>query len=97
MARLIVAKGKDKGKEVEIHGTFIIGREGAADLKIADTQASRKHLEITEFNGRFQLRDLGSSNGTSVNGATAEKPTRLADGDTVKLGDVELLVVLLRD
>ncbi len=68
---------------------FTLGRSGA-DVNLDDTAVSRRHCEIVEVNGGWVLRDLGSSNGTYVNGAKiTEHP--LVDGNRVKLGQTELV------
>lgn len=75
-------------------GETVIGREG--DIQLADGRASRRHAQIISDNGSLTLEDLGSTNGTKVNGtalAAGEKKT-LAGGDTVSFGGIELKLAL---
>jgi pSer/pThr/pTyr-binding forkhead associated (FHA) protein/EAL domain-containing protein (putative c-di-GMP-specific phosphodiesterase class I) len=71
---------------------FTIGRIDTADLQVDSTRVSRQHAQIVLENGRFVLRDLGSTNGTYVNGKQVESAV-LADGDTVLIADFELTFV----
>jgi pSer/pThr/pTyr-binding forkhead associated (FHA) protein len=75
-------------------GPNVIGREG--DVMIADGKASRRHAQITNENGTLTLEDLGSTNGTKVDGtrlAPGERRT-LAGGEKVSFGGVEMQVSL---
>jgi hypothetical protein len=71
---------------------FRIGRSESADLRIDAVQISREHAEIIERNGMWLVRDLGSTNGTEVNGKQI-KETLLADGDILKLAEVEITFI----
>ncbi|HEY3392837.1 MAG TPA: FHA domain-containing protein [Lacipirellulaceae bacterium] len=71
---------------------FRIGRSESADLRIDAVQISREHAEIVERNGMWLVRDLGSTNGTLVNGKQI-KETLLADGDILKLAETELTFI----
>lgn len=68
----------------------VIGRdEASADLVLNDTNVSRRHAELVCENGRWSVRDLGSTNGTRVNGQrVTEQP--LSTGDAVSLGLITL-------
>jgi serine phosphatase RsbU (regulator of sigma subunit) len=64
-----------------------IGRSGAADLCFADDNGlSRQHLAIEEEGGSWVLRDLGSKNGTTLNGAKVTAPMPLKPGDRIMAG-----------
>ena len=69
-------------------GTAVVvyGRTASADVTVANGSVSARHCEITESNGRFTLRDLGSSNGTFVNGKRLDGPVEVHQGDSVHLG-----------
>jgi pSer/pThr/pTyr-binding forkhead associated (FHA) protein len=73
---------------------FTVGRHSANDLSIADSRLSREHLKIERFNDIFVATDLGSSNGTSINGKRLENPTSLKNNDSLNLGGLELKVAL---
>lgn len=74
------------------HTPFRIGRCETADLQIDSAQVSREHAEIYRRGRMWSIRDLGSTNGTHVNG----KPVResfLADGDILAIAETELTFV----
>jgi pSer/pThr/pTyr-binding forkhead associated (FHA) protein len=68
--RLVVEKGKDKGKNLRIkeNGVFLVGRDMKTNLKVSDAQCSRRHFKLTCRLGEYRIEDLDSSNGTFVNG-----------------------------
>ena len=70
-----------------------IGRESSNDLWIADPALSRRHCLVASQAGRFVIRDLGSKNGTLVNGVPVEEQS-LRHGDQIAIGD-SILVFLL--
>ncbi len=72
-------------------GRLIVGRDPSCDFVVVDPRVSRRHLEILAEGGRLAVRDLESSNGTRLNGATIET-ARLAIGDVLAIGDSELAV-----
>ena len=70
-------------------GVTQIGRDPAAHVHLVDSRVSRQHAQIECVHGIAVLRDLGSTNGTTVNGEPANDHV-LYDGDVVSLGGVEL-------
>jgi hypothetical protein len=66
-----------------------IGRSPECTVKLSDSTVSRRHAEIVRDGDAWVLRDVGSSNGTNVNGAAIGEHV-LADGDEVKVGAVSL-------
>lgn len=96
MAKLVVEKGRDKGKVLVLKDSqvFLIGRDIKTHLKLRDHQASRRHLKITTRPGEALLEDLDSSNGTFVNGERV-RSWKLAAGDKVLVG--ETLIFYLAD
>ncbi len=65
-----------------------IGRSSQNELVLGDTNASRRHAEIRKISGRkYRLIDLGSANGTWVNGRRVTNPRDLAAGDRISIGD----------
>jgi DNA-binding winged helix-turn-helix (wHTH) protein len=77
-------------------GEHIAGRDVECSLVIDATTASRRHARITVVSGSATIEDLGSTNGTRVNGVRISSPTRLAPGDEVALG-TEVLRVRVRN
>ena len=71
---------------------LVVGRK-RGDLILDDPLVSGSHCRIVHKDGKFVLQDLGSTNGTRVNGERAQK-TPLKSGDDVQLGKLKLRVVL---
>ena len=90
---LVCVAGVDLGKVCFLDGgPLTIGR-GAADLVLATGDASRRHARITPEGGELVLEDLGSANGTFINGVRVSTPTRLRVGDRLQIGGAIFLVV----
>jgi pSer/pThr/pTyr-binding forkhead associated (FHA) protein len=65
---------------------LLIGRGPECDVVVPDRQVSRQHARVRRMGeGEFQLEDLGSKNGTHVNGVAIEAPRRLTDGDVIQV------------
>jgi DNA-binding winged helix-turn-helix (wHTH) protein len=75
---------------VLMDGANVIGREPDATIQIDARGVSRHHARILVSNGHATLEDLGSKNGTHVNGRRMTTSARLADGDEIRLGGVSL-------
>jgi uncharacterized RDD family membrane protein YckC len=73
-------------------GDFVIGRERDCDLPLGDGTVSRHHAAVGVEGGRVTVRDLGSSNGTFVNGRRLRAEAELAAGDRLRLGRVRLVL-----
>ncbi|MBB4969256.1 hypothetical protein F4559_006615 [Saccharothrix violaceirubra] len=71
-------------------GGNVVGRGQEADFRLPDTGVSRRHLEITWDGQAAMLADLGSTNGTTVNG-TPVQTWQLAEGDVVRIGHSSLV------
>jgi hypothetical protein len=72
-----------------LHARLTIGRASACELVVGDDTVSRRHAELRAEDGRWLLRDLGSSNGTWVNGRRVVE-AEVRPGDVVQLGAYEL-------
>ena len=68
-----------------------IGRAEANDIRLADTTVSDLHVVIESYGSSFALRDLGSLNGTFVNGERLVTERRLRGGDEIRLGEARLV------
>ncbi|RVW02316.1 FhaA domain-containing protein [Rhodococcus spongiicola] len=75
-------------------GSNVIGRGQEAQFRLPDTGVSRRHLDIRWDGQMAMLADLGSTNGTTVNGAPVQD-WQLADGDVIRVGHSEILVRIL--
>jgi diguanylate cyclase (GGDEF)-like protein len=65
--------------------SLIVGRDELCDLHLADSSVSRRHAELRRIGSEYTIVDLGSTNGTLVNGVRVEQQ-RLSAGDCVKIG-----------
>ncbi|MEK6375810.1 MAG: SpoIIE family protein phosphatase [Acidobacteriota bacterium] len=71
--------------------TISIGRASDCSIPIKDRYLSRRHAEILSAEGHWVLKDLGSANGTYLNGSRVERDQRLRAGDRIRLGDTEIV------
>ncbi len=86
-ASLVIHEGAGAGSELPVDGELILGREhGSADFVIDDAGVSRRHARVIADNGGVIVEDLGSSNGTYVNGERISGPVELGAGDEVQVG-----------
>lgn len=92
---LSTLEGNDKQTVTEIFplvtGTTLVGRGVEAQVIIADPHISSKHLQIENTVNGFVVRDLGSANGTFINGEKIVKPELLKEGDAITLGVSKLV------
>ncbi len=92
--RLLVLSGPLKDSKIPLSdGEVTIGREASNGIAITDPSVSRKHFLLSGQNGRFQVRDLDSRNGTLVNGTPVEEQF-LQHGDEIAAGDSSFLFLL---
>lgn len=75
---------------------FVIGRDASSDLRINDEQVSSKHCLVEFVNSSFIIRDLNSTNGTTLNGQEINE-AQLSDGDQLQIGETSLSVKLTYD
>ena len=68
----------------------VLGRSRACDVHVADVNVSRRHAELQQEGATYWIVDLGSTNGTALNGKRVEKE-RLRDGDTITLGSTDVV------
>jgi predicted component of type VI protein secretion system len=95
--QLVVVRGKPEGKVIPLVGpSFKIGRGETCHLRPNSEQVSREHAEFTISGEAVVVRDLGSRNGTLVNGkALTAEPCRLKDRDLVQVGPLTFAVAIL--
>src|SRR6476469_2180836 len=81
------------GEEIDIDADrVVIGRDEACDIRLDDTKVSRRHAEIVRNGNGYEVRDLGSSNGTYLGSMRLTAPQGLKDGDVVRIGAHRLTV-----
>ncbi len=91
MPRLIVIKGADEGKQFELEGSAVgIGRDASNRVRLHDTEVSRRHAELRLIGDGYQLFDIGSANGTAVNGQPVQDAV-LQSGDHIEIGQTTLV------
>jgi S1-C subfamily serine protease len=90
--QLQFTSGSQQGQATQIAGErFLIGRGSDCELTLADSEASRRHALLRpQADGSVILEDLGSTNGTYVNGTRITGPVTLRGGEKVRIGDTEL-------
>ena len=95
-AYLIVIAGTQVGEMIPLKTTTVIGRGVDADVRLIEDKMSRKHCRLVVEDGATFLEDLGSSNGTYVNGTRIAR-RRLSDGDKIQIGDTTILKFTYND
>ena len=87
--KLVFRSGPRSDEEIEIDRDLVLGREDA-DIEIEDSAVSRRHALLRPVEGTLEIEDLGSTNGTYVNGMKIDSPTTLQPGDFVNIGQSTL-------
>ncbi|HWH14959.1 MAG TPA: trypsin-like peptidase domain-containing protein [Miltoncostaeaceae bacterium] len=89
---LVFESGGDEGRSVRASGErFVIGRDAGSALVVNDEKASRNHAYLRVYDdGRAELHDMGSANGTFVNGHRLTGPVLLQGGEHVQVGETVL-------
>lgn len=73
--------------------TYSIGREAGNTIVIEDPQVSRRHAQLTRQGNSYLIEDVGSTNGTYVNGKRVTAPLLLSNGDLIGLADTVIIAV----
>jgi len=93
-ASLVVLSGADAGNEFALERPSVsLGRGPGVELAFVDEAMSRTHAAVEWSDGGFRVRDLGSSNGTFLNGGDVQA-SDLANGDRLELGEHRFQFVL---
>jgi len=96
-AYLIVLQGSNVGEMHRLEaGESVLGRGTAATIRLGDDGVSRRHARVIVENGAIRIEDLGSSNGTLVNGQLVQT-VALRDGDKIQLGSTTILKFTYHD
>ena len=92
---LKIIGGKNDGREIKISvPEFVIGRGEAAHLRPSSDLVSRRHCSIELVDGKVLIADLGSRNGTFVNGELLKQPHEAKPGDRVRVGRLQFELVI---
>jgi len=86
--------GLTVGQAVDVGEELTLGRAAAVGLVLADATVSAEHARVARVGRDWVVRDLGSTNGTLVNGSRVNGQTMLQDGDILALGGVQLKVTI---
>lgn len=81
-----------RGVKINVRGPVIIGRSPGSDIVIGAEYVSGRHARFSIMGQNIFIEDLGSTNGTAVNGHRISEPTTLKNGDMVTVGDVAIRV-----
>lgn len=95
MLELRFKSGPRAGQRVRLRSETVIGREGV-DLNLEDREISRKHAVIRPTDDGFVIEDVGSLNGTFLNGGAVRSATSLSHGDVIELGQSKVEVLFER-
>lgn len=91
VVKLIVVSGKSAGRAIAVkRAKFLIGRAEECDIRPLSEEVSRRHCAILVGPDAVWVEDLGSRNGTFVNGARIQAKTQVTDGDALRVGSLEL-------
>lgn len=90
--RVVQGPRELKGMRVPLAGPVVIGRSPGADIVIADNFISSQHARVVPSGDDIVLEDLGSTNGTIVNGQKISSAVALRPGDEIDLGTVRIKV-----
>lgn len=83
---LFVRSDTDQGREIEVTTVVVLGRSAEADVVLNDPYASDFHMRLVAQDNGITLHDLGSTNGTYINGRRVTAPTQLRRGDSIQVG-----------
>jgi len=94
---LIAQEGPLKGQRWQLSQTIVLGREATCDVAVVDRQISRFHARLTPTSEGVILEDLGSKNGTHLNGTQLSAPVVLQDGDVFSVAMAQQFMFIISD
>jgi hypothetical protein len=86
---VVAAMGHEPGEEFDLNGGITLGRAASSDVKVDDPFASAAHARIFPRGDFMYIEDMGSTNGTFLNGRQLRKPEQLKVADVIRIGDTE--------
>lgn len=96
-AMLIAQTGPLNGQRWPLRRSILVGRDATCDIIVADRQVSRYHARINLSHERVVLEDLGSKNGTHVNGQRIQDDVALQDGDIIQIALAQKFIFVSSD
>jgi pSer/pThr/pTyr-binding forkhead associated (FHA) protein len=91
--QLVVVRGRSATQTIRLaNGVTTVGRQEGCQLRISSSQVSRRHCQLLEQQGALLVKDLGSSNGTFVNGRRISDAHVLQSGDELSIGQVRFRI-----
>jgi pSer/pThr/pTyr-binding forkhead associated (FHA) protein len=97
MPRLVLTDGPNAGKAYPLEESLTIGRGADNDVVLPASEVSRRHARIAWENGAYVIADLGSKNGTMVNGEPITGPRTLRGGDAIGLPGFSFMLEAAED
>jgi DNA-binding winged helix-turn-helix (wHTH) protein len=94
---LVATSGPLDGQRWILKSTLIIGRDESCEIIIPDRQVSRHHARLTLDERGTYIEDLGSKNGTHINGSLIDEPALLNDGDVIQIAVTQQFLYLSSD
>lgn len=91
MAFLFLLTGPSAGSRYDVTGEVLIGRSPSCTIPLEDAKVSRRHAQLVVEAGQARVSDLGSRNGTVVNGEKIEGEAVMLPGDRLQVGDTTVL------
>ena len=82
--------GFPTGHQFAIRSGAVVGRREGNTIQLVDTYISNEHARLFLNDGHWWVADLGSTNGTFVNGARIDRPVALASGSEVRFGRIRM-------
>lgn len=93
-ASIVIISGYAEGMEYPLTKEYtVLGRDKTADIAVKDQMVSRQHVAILYSDGEFKIRDMGSTNGTEMNGTIIEV-ANLRHKDKFRIGDTTIQFIL---
>jgi pSer/pThr/pTyr-binding forkhead associated (FHA) protein len=94
--QILIRKGPGEGRAINLcQARLTVGRTGESDIALqGDWLVSRRHCEIVRRGSTWAVVDVGSKNGTLLNGRPISVPTVLRHGDAITIGSSELVFLI---
>ena len=84
--KLVIVAGPDAGREFDLAGAIVVGRDPASGIVVEDAEASGRHASFAVEGASVTVEDLGSTNGTFVNGERLAGTRMIGEDDRVRIG-----------